>query len=230
MASAYPFVIFWLLYCLSFCDLRLLLTPLLSFHRCIVCPSNYGFCLPLCYLLTVLLSVLRFTAAAYLFVIFWPLYCLTFCDLQLLLTPLLSFDRCIVWPSIYVFCLPLCYLLTVVLSVLLWFTLLLTSLLSFHRCIVCPSIYGFCLPLCYLLTVVMSVLWFTSSAYPFVIFWLLYCLSFDLRLLLTPLLSFDRCIVCPSIYGFCLPLCYLLTVVLSDLRFTSSADPFVICW
>jgi hypothetical protein len=41
----------------------------------------------------------------------------------------------------------------------------------------------------------------TASDYPFVIFWSLYCLSFDLGLLITPLLSFGHCIACPP-YGF----------------------------
>ena len=76
----------------------------------------------------------------------------------------------------------------------------------FGHCIFCPSlIYGFWLPLWYLLTIVFSVLpWFTASGYPFGIFWPLYFLSFlELRLLITPLVSFGHCIVCLSlIYGF----------------------------
>ena len=32
-------VFYWLLYCLSFFDLRILITPLVSFGHCIVCPS-----------------------------------------------------------------------------------------------------------------------------------------------------------------------------------------------
>jgi hypothetical protein len=39
----------------------------------------------------------------------------------------------------------------------------------------------------------------------------LYCLFFGLRLLFTTLVSFDHCTVCSSVYGFCLPLWYLLT-------------------
>jgi hypothetical protein len=68
---------------------------------------------------------------------------------------------------------------------------------SFGHCIVCPSI--------------------TASDYPFGIFWPLYCLSFNygfwlplwyllaivlsvlqLRLLITPLVSFGHCVVCPT--------------------------------
>jgi hypothetical protein len=108
--------------------------------------------------------------------------------------------------------------------------LLITPLVSFDHCIVCPSIYGFWLPLWYLLTIVLSVLRFTASDYPFGIFWQLYCLSFDLRLLITPLVSFDHCIVCPSIYDFWLPLWYLLTIVLSVLPFTASDYPFGVFW
>ena len=263
-ASDYPFVIFWSLYCLSF-YLRLPITPLLSFGHCIVCPSIYGFRLPLCYLvvivlsvllftasdypfgiLVIVLSVLLFTACDYPFVIFWSLYCLSFylrlpitplvfCSLYCLsfylrlpITPLLSFGHCIVCPSIYGLRLPLCYLLVIVLSVLLFTAI--TPLLSFGHCIICPSIYDLRLPLCYILIIVLSVLLFTASDYPFVILWSLYCLSFYLRPPITSLLYFDHCIVCPSIYGFRLPLCHPLVIVLSVLLFTASDYPFVIFW
>ena len=56
------------------------------------------------------------------------------------------------------------------------------------------SIYGFWLP-------------------PFGIFCLLCCLFFDIRILITPLVSFGHCIVCSSIYGFWLPLWYLQTLL-----------------
>jgi hypothetical protein len=73
--------------------------------------------------------------------------------------------------------------------------------------------------------------WFPASDYPFGIFWPLCCLSFDLRLLITPLVSFGHCIVCPSlIYVFWLPLWYLLTIVLSVLWSTSSDYPVGIFW
>jgi hypothetical protein len=152
-----------------------------------------------------------------------------------------SFDYCIVWSLIYVFRLSLWYLLVIVLSVL-WFMssdypfgicwslyclffdlrLLITPLVSFGHCIVCSLIYVFWLPLWYLLVIVLSVLWFTSSVYPFGIFWSLYCLFFDLRLLITTLVSFGHCIVCSLIYVFWLPLWYLLVIVLSVVWFTSS--------
>jgi hypothetical protein len=41
----------------------------------------------------------------------------------------------------------------------------------------------------FLLAIVLSVLWFTDSDYPFCILWPLFCLSFDLRILITPLVS-----------------------------------------
>jgi len=124
-ASDYLFGIFCPLCCLSFFYLRLLITSLVSFVHCIVSPSSiYGFWLPLWYLLTIVLSVLLlFTASDYLFGIFWPLYCLSFFYLQLLITSLVSFVHCVVCPSsIYSFWLPLWYLLSIVLSVLLRFT------------------------------------------------------------------------------------------------------------
>ena len=237
----YSFGIFWPLYCLSFYALRLLITPLVSFGHCIVCPSTlYGFSLQ--------------------FGIFWPLYCLSFYALRLLITPLVSFGHCIVCQStLYGF------------SLLLWYLLVVkrTDRLITKRY------------LWYLLAIVLSVLLrFTASHYSFGIFWPLYCqtkqwpkdvLRFTdsyngiqlilsnalrlliteifchcivvllaLRLLITPLVSFGHCIVCPStlrllkvsfgncivcpstLYGFSLLLWYLLVIVLSVLRFTAS--------
>jgi hypothetical protein len=81
-----------------------------------------------------------------------------------------------------------------------------------------------------LLAIVLSVLlWFTDSDYLFGIFWPLCCLFiFDLQILITSLVSFSHCVVCSSsIYGFWLPLWYLLAIVLSVLlRFTDSDYPF----
>ena len=288
-----PLDIFYPLFCLSFIDLRFLITPwyllsivlsvlhwftssyyhLVSFVHCFVCPSLiYAFLLTLG--------------------IFYPLFFLSFIDLRLLITP---------W-----------YLLSIDLSVLHWFTSSYYPLVSFVHCFVCPSlIYAFLLPLgifypllflsfidlrllitpWYLLSIVFSVLhWFTSSYYPLVsfihcffcpsliyvfllplgIFYPLFFLSFiDLRLLITPwyllsiilsvlhwftssyytLVSFVHYFVCPSlIYAFLLPLgifyplfClsfidlrllitpwYLLSIVLSVLHwFTSSYYPLV---
>ena len=250
MDSHYPFGIFCPLCCVFFLDLRILITPLVSFVNCVVCSSSiYGFSLPLWYLLSIVLSVLRFTDSHYPFGIIWPLCVLFFLDLQILITPLVSFGHCVVCSSsIYGFPLPLWYLLAIVLSVLLRFTdshypfgifcplcflffldlrILITPLVSFGHCVVCSSsIYGFSLTLWYPLAIVFSVLLrFTDSHYPFGIFCPLCCLFFyDLRILITPLVSFDHCVVCSSqIYGFSLPLWYLLSIVFSVLlRFTDS--------
>ena len=211
--SDYLFIIFWPLCCLSFFDLRILIIPSVSFGLCIVCPSLiYRFWLPLQYLLAFVLSVLLwFTDSDYLFIIFWPLCCLSFFDLRILIIPSVSFGLCLVCPSlIYRFWLPLQYLLAFVLSVLLWFTDSDYPSVSFGICVVCPSlIYRFWLPLQYLLAFVLFVLlWFTDSDYPFSIFWPLCYLSFfDLQILITPSVSFGLCIVCSSlIYRFWLPL------------------------
>jgi hypothetical protein len=48
----------------------------------------------------------------------------------------------------------------------------------------------------YLLAIVLSVLQYTVSGYPYGIFWPLYYLSFNLRFLVTPLVSFGHCIIC----------------------------------
>ena len=278
--SDYLFGIFWPLCCLTFFDLQILITPLVSFGHCVVCSSlrywfwlpplvSFGHCvvwpssiyrlwLPLCYLLAIVLSdLLRFTDSDYTVGIFWPLCCLTFFDLQILITPLVSFGHCVVWPSsIYRFWLPLWYLLAIVLSVLLWYTdsdylfgifwplccltffdlqILITHLVSFGHCVVCSSlIYWFWLPLWYLLAIVFSVLLrFTDPDYSFGIFWPLCCLSFfDLQILITSLVSFDHCVVwTSSIYRFWLHLWYLLAIVLSDrLRFTDSDYIFGVFW
>ena len=132
--------------------------------------------------------------------------------------PFSSLSHCIVCPVIYHFWLPLCLSCNL--------PLLITPLVSFGHCIVCPVIYDFWLPLWYLLAIVLSVLWFTTSDCPFGIFWPLYFLSCDLPLLITPLVSFGHCIVCPAIYHFWLPLWYLLVIALSVLRLTTSDYPF----
>ena len=247
---------------LSFCPF--------SFCHCVVGPSSiYGFWLPLWYLQThicpfvlflfvIVLSVLlRFTDSDYPFDIFKHIFvllsffflslcCRSFFDLRILITPLISSN-----------------------------TYLSFCPFSFCHCVVGPSsIYGFWLPLWYLQThicpfvlflfvIVLSVLLrFTDSDYPFDIFKHIFVLLsffflslccrsfFDLRILITPLISsntylsfcpfsFCHCVVGPSsIYGFWLPLWYLQThicpfvlflfvIVLSVLlRFTDSDYPF----
>ena len=216
--SDYPFGILWPLYCLSFLDLRLLVTPLVSCGQCIVCPSSiYEFWLPLWYPVAIVLSVLpRLTTSDYLFGITWSFYCLSFLDLRFLITYLVSCGLYIVFPSsIYDFWLPLWYLLAIVLSVLPRFT---------------TSDY----PFWYLVAIVLSVLpRFTTSDYPF---WYLVAivLSFPPRFTTSdyPFVSCGHCIVfSSSIYDFWLPLWYLMAVVLSVLpRFTTSDYPFGTLW
>jgi hypothetical protein len=105
---------------------------------------------------------------------------------------LLSFYHCIVRPSIYSFWLPLWYLHTAIILPLHCMAfdlqLLITLVVSSHR---------------YHLTITLSVLRFTASDYPCGIF---------------TLLSFDHCIVCPSINSFWFPLWYLHTAIILPLH------------
>ena len=249
------FGIFWSLCWLSFFYLLLLIASLVSFGHCVVCPSStYSFLLLLWYLLVIVLAVLLLLTPSYcLFGIFWPLCCLSFFYLLLLIAPLVYFGHCVVCPSTYSFLLPLWYLLVIVLSVLLLLTpsycpfgifwslcclsfyllLLIAPLVSFGHCVVCPSsTYSFLLPLWYLLVIVSSVLRLTPSYCPFGIFWSLCCLSFYLLLFIAPLVSFGHCVGCPSsTYSFLLPLWYLLVIVLSVLLLlTPSYCLFGIFW
>ena len=216
----------WPLCCLFFYDIQILITPLVSFGHCVVCSSViYRFWLHPWYLLAIVLSVLLwYTDSDYTLGIVWPLCCLFFYDIQILITRLVSFDHCVVCSSIiYKLLLPPWYLLAIVLSVLLWYTdsdyplgifwplcclffydiqILITRLISFGHCAVCSSIiYRFCLHPWYLLTTLLSVLlWYPDSNYPLGIFWPLCCLFFyDRQILITPLLSFGHCAVCSSI-------------------------------
>jgi hypothetical protein len=101
-----------------------------------------------------------FTASDFPFCIFCSLYWLSFIDLRLLISPLVSFGLCIVCLSlIYGLWFPFWYLLVIVLSVFHWLRLLISTLVSFGHCIVCLSLI-------------------TASDFPFGIFWSLYCLSF----------------------------------------------------
>ena len=94
----------------------------------------------------------------------------------------------------------------------------------------------FCVVFCtslfviFLLGIVLSVLLqCTASDYPFGILWTLYCLfSFDVQLLITPLVSCGHCILWAfSVYSFWLPLLCLVAIVFSGLfRCTASDYPF----
>ena len=112
LSSDYPFFTFWLPL------FYILITPLLS--------SDYPFVifwLPLWYLLiTPLLS------SDYTFGIFWLPLC------YLLITPLVSSDHCIVSHSLIISSnFPFWYLLTIVLSVILWLCLLISPLVSYDH-------------------------------------------------------------------------------------------------
>ena len=232
-----PVGIFWPLCCQFFFDVRILITSLVSFGQCVVSSSSiYGFRLHLWYLLAIMSSVLLwYTDSEYPFGIFWPFCRLLFFDIQILITPLVSFGNCVVSSSIYRFWLPIWYLFAIVLSVLLRYR-------------------DSDLPLWYLLTIVLSVLLrYTNSDYPFGIFWP-FCrlLFFDIHILITPLVSFGNCVVSSSIYRFWLPIWYLFAIVLSVLlryrdsyltfwyllaivlsvllRYTNSDYPFGIFW
>ena len=109
-----------------------------------------------------------------------------------------------------VFCVMVCRSLFVPLSFFFWplcslffeLRVLITHLLSCDHCVLCSSSYSFCLPIWYLVTIVFSVLQDTASDYPFGILWPLCSLSFELRVLITHLLSCEHCVLCPSSYGF----------------------------
>ena len=80
MSSDYPFVICRPLYCLSYFNVCLLITTLVSFGHCIICPTSmYAYWLPLCYMLAIVSSVLlQCMPSDYPFVICWPLYRLSY--------------------------------------------------------------------------------------------------------------------------------------------------------
>ena len=144
----YPFGIFWPLCCLSF-DLRIMIIPLVSFGHCVVCPSLiYGLWLSLWYLLAIVLSVLWFTDYDYPFSIFWPLCCLSFFDLRIMIIPLVSLAivLSVLWFTDYDYPFgifwPLCCLSFFDLRIMI------IPLVSFGHCVVCPSlIYGLWLSL-----------------------------------------------------------------------------------
>jgi hypothetical protein len=226
-ASEYTFGILWPLCCVSF-GLRLLITPLVSCGHCVVYPSVYGFWLPLWYLVTIVLYILRLTASDYPFGILWSLCCIS-SGLRLLITPLVSCGHCVVYPSVYGFWLPF-GILWPLCCISFGLRLLNNPLVSCGHCVVYPSVYRFWLPLWYLVAIVLYILRFTASEYPFGILWPLCCISFGLRLLNTSLVFCGHCVVYPSVYGFWIPLWYLVAIVLHILRFTSSDYPFGILW
>ena len=115
----------WWLCCLSFFDLRFLLSCCpFSLGDCVVCPSLiYGFCCPVVlFLFVIVLSVLLWSTVSVVLLSFfsWWLCCLSFFDLRFLLSCCpFSLRDCVVCPSsIYGFCCPVVlFLLVIVLSV-----------------------------------------------------------------------------------------------------------------
>ena len=80
---------------LFFYDIQILITPLVYFGHCVVCSSMiYRFWLHPWYLVAIVLSVLLwYTDSDYTLGIFWPLCCLFFYDIQILITPLVYFGH-----------------------------------------------------------------------------------------------------------------------------------------
>ena len=265
--SDYPLGIIWPLCCVFFYDIPILIIPLVSFDHCVVCSSMiYRFWLHLWYILAIVLSVLLwYTDSDYPLGIFWPLCCLFFYDIKTLITPLVSFRHCVFCSSmIYRFWLPLGIFWPLCCLFLYDIQILITPFVSFGHCAVCSSmIYRFWLHLWYLLVIsssmiyrfwlhpwclsaiVLSVLlWFRDCDYPLGIFWPLCCLfSYELWILITPLVSFRHCVVWSSmiyrfwlhpwyllaifssmIYRFWLHPCYLLAIVLSILLWYTYSD------
>jgi hypothetical protein len=131
----------------------------------------------------------------YPFGIFWPLCCQLFFDIQILITPLVSFGHRVVnamakryqrgnqnlyieeelttqWPK---------------------------DIKGIIRISISKKNWHW-LPLWYIMTIVSSALLrYTDSDYPFGIFWPLCCqFLFDIRILITPLVSFGHCVVSSS--------------------------------
>ena len=129
---------FWLppwyllaLCCLFFYDIQILITPLVI----------YRFRLHPWYLLSIVLSVLLwYTDSDYTLGIFWPLCCLILYNIQIPITPLVSFDHCVVCSAmIYRFWLPLGIFWPLCCLFFCDIQILITPLVSFGHCVVCSS-------------------------------------------------------------------------------------------
>ena len=135
----------------------------------------------------IVLSVLRFTASDYIFLFWLWLYCLSY-DLRHLITSFYFGYECIVSLTIYGIWLHLFYFGYDCIVSLMIYGIWLHLFYFGYDCIVCLKIYGIWLHLFILAMIVLSVLRFTASDYIF-LFWLwLYCLSYDLRHLITSFL------------------------------------------
>ena len=97
-------------------------------------------------------------------------FCVMFCRSLLVLLYFFFWSLCCLSFDLQILITSLWYLVAIVLSFLRFTDSDYLPLVSFGHCVVFPSIYGFWLP-------------------PFGILWSLCCLSFDLRILITPLVS-----------------------------------------
>ena len=239
-----PFGFFWSLCCLIYRfwlplwyllvivlpDIQILIAPLVSFGHCVVCYADSDY--PFGIFWSLLCLIYRFWLPL------WYLLVIVFSDIQILISPLVSFGHCVFWytdsdcpfgvfwPLCFLICrfwFPLWYILVIVLSDI---QILIAPLVSFGHCVV----------------------WYTNSDYPFGIFWSLCCLIYrfwlslwyllvivfsDIQILIAPLVSFGHCVVwytysdcpfgifwslCCLIYIFWFSLWYLLAIVVSDIQ------------
>jgi hypothetical protein len=188
-----------------------LITSLIFFGHCIVCPSSiYRFDYPFDIFWPLHCLSIFNLPFDYPFDIFWPLYCLSIFDLSFWL-PLWYLLAIVLSVHLrFTALITLLYLLAIVLSVHLQLTVLITPLVSFGHSVVCPSsIYRFYTPLISFSHSVVCPSSIYRFYYPFDIFSPLYCLSiFNLP--------------------FWLPLWYLLATLLSvHLKFTVLITPLV---
>ena len=165
--------------------------------------SPPGFLWGSCYSIFCFICMFCRSLFVLLFIFFWPLCCLFFLDIRIMITPLVSsvlsvlrymdydYPFGIFWPcvvcssSIYGLWLPL------------WYLLALCCLFFFDIRIMITPVVSFSLMLSVLLR-------YTDYDYPFGICWPLCCLFFDIRITITPLVSFGHCVVySSSIYGLC---------------------------
>ena len=230
-----PFGFFWSLCCLIYrfwlllwyllvivlSDIQILISPLVSFGHCVVWYTDsdfpFGIFWPLCCLLC------RFWLP------FWYLLVIVLSDIQILISPLVSFGHCVVWYTdsdfpigifwslcclIYRLWLSLWYLLVIVLSDI---QILISPLVSFGHCVVWYSDSDF---LWYLLAIVLSVIQILITLW----FHLVIVLS-DIQILISPLVSFGHCVICYADFDY--PLVSFGHCVV---WYTDSDCPFGIFW
>ena len=220
-----PFGTFWSLCCLIYrfwlplwyllvivlSDIQILIAPLVSFGHCVVwytdsdCP--FGIFWSLCCLIYRLWLSL------------WYLLVIVLSDIQILISPLVSFGHCVVWYTDSDFPFGIFWPL--------WCLLYRFWLPFAFSWSLCCLIYKFWFPLWYLLAIVLFVIQILIT-----LWFLLVIEFFDIQILIAPLVSFGHCVVwytdseytfsmfrslCFLIYRFWLLLWYLLVIVLSDI-------------